>query len=175
MKPIRILVTSTGSPGTTTLVRKLKEVTERDIFVVATDMNPEAGGRFLADSFYQVPPALDEDRYVEAVIHVLKKEKIDVFFPVSDAETPVIAKNKKRILDEVDTKIIINDYESIVSSNNKHTLYETLRNSSIVEVPEFYFPKNLTEFIQCAELLGYPDKKICFKPPVSKGLVDLEF
>jgi|14BtaG_2_1085337.scaffolds.fasta_scaffold00002_10 carbamoyl-phosphate synthase large subunit len=169
MRPIRILVTSSGSPGTTTLVRKLRGVSEREVSVVAVDMNNEAGGRFLADAFYPIPPACDEKLYIQSIIDILIKEKIDVFFPVSDAEVPIVARNKKYISSKSGAKIIINNYEAILSSGNKHTLYETLISRTDVQVPRYYFPSNLDEFISCAKLLGFPDKKVCFKPPVSKG------
>jgi len=169
MKAIRILVTSTGSPGTTTLVRKLKEVKERKICVIATDMNSEAGGRFLADRFYAVPPAKEEDSYVDSIISILQDEKIDVFFPVSDFEVPVIAKNKERILEKVDTKIIVNDYKSIIRASNKYILYKTLKEETNVQIPKFYAPESLDEFVECVKLLGYPQEKVCFKPHLSKG------
>lgn len=169
MRSINILITSTGSPGTTTLIRKLKGTKERQIRVVAVDMNPEAGGRFLSDEFYCIPPAHMENEYIESLISVLKKENIDVFFPVSDYEIPVIAKNKERILKEVSVKIIINDYNTIINSNNKYLLYKTLKEKTSVEVPNFYYPRKLEEFIKYSRKLGYPDKKICFKPHVSKG------
>ena len=36
--------------------------------------------------------------------------------------------------------------------------------------PEFYIVKSIQEFEEKAKLLGYPERKICFKPPISNGL-----
>jgi hypothetical protein len=56
MRPLRVLVTASGAPGTAALVRALRENGEREIAVLGCDMSGHAVGRRLCDAFQQVPP-----------------------------------------------------------------------------------------------------------------------
>jgi len=59
--------------------------------------------------------------------------------------------------------------DAIRKASNKYLLYKTLSENTDVPVPAFYNPRSLDEFVECAAKLGYPDKRVCFKPHSSKG------
>lgn len=168
LKDIKVIVTAAGCPGASTFIRYLREkVTERNVEVIAIDMNIESIGRFIADKFVQVPPANDED-YIPAIKSLIKQEKLDVFFCVSSFEVPVVAAAKSE-LEELGTKIIVAAEEAAEIGGNKYKLYKALENVEDVNIPNFILVKTLDEFVNAAYELGYPDKRICFKPPFSKG------
>ncbi|MBN1547862.1 MAG: ATP-grasp domain-containing protein [Syntrophaceae bacterium] len=167
MKPLRILVSAAGAPGCSTLIRMLKTVKERKNDIVAVDMDGEAIGRFLADSFYQVPPA-DHDEYLEAMLDVVRREEIDVFYVVSSAEILKIAENRGSF-EDLGCRVTASRPEAIRKAANKYVLYKTLSQNTDVPVPEFYNPGTLDEFVECAHKLGYPENRVCFKPHDSKG------
>ena len=166
MKKVKILLTASGAPGSSTLIRKLKDNGERKIEIIATDMNRDVIGRFWADKFYTVPPA-DHPEYIPTIKEIILKEQPQVLFPVSSAEVLPIAKNKS-IIENLGTKVMVSDLEPLETAINKYRLYSLLKAHNI-PVPEFYYPKNLDEFIKMAKWLGYPSQKVCFKPHVSKG------
>ena len=56
LRPLRVLVTASGSPGGGRLVRSLQQNGERDVTVVGTDMSERRGGRLICDAFHVVPP-----------------------------------------------------------------------------------------------------------------------
>jgi carbamoyl-phosphate synthase large subunit len=168
MKNLKIILTATGCPGASTIIRYLKDyVKERKIEIIAVDMNKESIGRFLAPVFYTVPPATSP-AYIESIKELIKKEKPDVFFCVSSNEVPVIAKHKKE-LEYLGTKVIVASEDAIETGGNKYKLYSKLKGIKEVNIPRFYNPKNLEEFIYYANELGYPEKRVCFKPHFSKG------
>ncbi len=166
MKDIRILVSACGAPGCSTLIRYLRGVTERNIDVVGIDSDNEAVGRFLSNAFYQVPLA-DEKEYIETVNDIIQKEDIDVFFCVSSAEVPVVAKNKA-LLERHGCKVMVSGATEIEVAENKATLYETLSKHGI-PTPKFRVVNSFSQFMEAINELGYPDNPVCFKPPVSKG------
>jgi len=166
LRKIKVLLTATGAPGCSTLIRKLKNNGERELEIIATDMNREVIGAFWADKFYAVPPA-DSPEYISSIEEIIKKEQPDVFFPVSSAEVLPVAKNKL-LFENLGTKVMVSDPEPIEIAMNKYKLYSLLKDYDI-PVPEFYYPRNLDEFIQMAKELGYPKRKVCFKPHISKG------
>lgn len=168
MNNIKIIVTAAGCPGAATFIKYLKDkVFERNINIIAVDMDPEAVGRFLAHKFYQVPPASDS-QYIPFIKDLIKKEKPDVFFCVSSYEVPVVALHKDD-LEDLNTKVIVSSLEAIETAGNKYKLYTALKNTEHIKIPEFYYPKNLEEFIADTKKLGYPSQRVCFKPHFSKG------
>ena len=81
MRDLKVLVSAAGAPGCSTLIRYFKGIKERNIEVVAVDMDGEGVGRFLADKFYQVP-AVNDPNYLYKMINIIMGEKIDVFLCV---------------------------------------------------------------------------------------------
>src|SRR6476660_5091864 len=77
VKPITVLLTAAGSPGTAALVRALRENGERDVLVVGADMSERSAGRHLCDGFELVPPG-DDPGFVSAVQALVEGEGVDV-------------------------------------------------------------------------------------------------
>ncbi|MFX0210771.1 MAG: ATP-grasp domain-containing protein [Candidatus Hodarchaeota archaeon] len=165
-KSLKILLTSVGCPGAPAMIRRLKNNGEREITFVGIDMNPYATGFNMVDHPYIVPPANDKD-YIPSLLAVIEKEQPDVLFPQSSSEVGPISRNKQKI-ESLDVAVMVSKPEPIEMCNNKYNMFEFLKSNGL-ETPEYYFPKNLDEFQECAKLLGFPNRKVCFKPHVSKG------
>ena len=165
LNKLKILLTATGAPGCSTLIRKLKENGERGMEIIGTDAGDNVIGAFWADKFYRVPSA-DDPEYISAIEAIVKEERPDVFFPVSSAEVLPIAKN--RPIFEPYTRVMVSDPDPISIAANKYEVYSLLREKGL-PVPEFCYPRSLEEFVKAAMDMGYPKRKLCFKPHVSKG------
>lgn len=168
MNNIKVVVTACGCPGASTFIHWLKnKVTERSIYVIGTDMSSEPIGRFISDKFIQIPSA-EEDDFIPAVKDLVIKEQPDIFYCVSSYEVGKISKYKEEI-EALGTKVIVSDHNVINIASNKYSLYEALKDVPGVDLPAYFYPKSLEEFISLANRLGYPDKEVCFKPHFSKG------
>jgi len=167
MSGLKILMTGGGAPQAPTLIRHLKENGEVKVHIVAMDMNGEASGRFLADTFYKIPSAGSEG-YRETIMDIVEKETPDAFLNVSGHDVPYIARMKQEI-ESLGTKVLASDPDAIEIANNKFLLFTTLQDVQGVKVPEFKSPNSLDEFIRMASEMGYPDRDLCFKPHISKG------
>lgn len=165
LRKIKILLTATGAPGCSTLIRELRNNGEREIEIIATDSSAEVIGSFWADRFYTVPPA-DNHEYIPSMENIIRKERPDVFFPVSSVEVLPVARSRALFKDL--TRVMVSDAEPIETAINKYKLYSLLKKNNI-PVPEFYYPRNPDDFIRMAGELGYPEKKVCFKPHTGKG------
>ncbi len=164
---IKILVGAVGAPGSSTLVRHLKENGERQAEIIGIDADDEVYGAFVSDTFYRVPMADRETELAEKILDIVAKEKPDVFYPVSSVEVPVVCKIASQIRD-MGTAVCVSSCSSIALAENKYELYKLMHEHSI-PAPEYYSPKNLDEFVKLAGELGYPERQVCFKPHVSKG------
>ena len=90
MRPITVLLTAAGSPGTAALVRALRENGERDVRVVGADMSERSIGRHLCDAFELVPPG-DDPGFVAALQALVEREGVDVVLPQSSYDLPPLA------------------------------------------------------------------------------------
>ena len=62
---LRILITGVGAPGIMGTFYSLKKnYDQRQIYLVGTDINDDAVGKYLCDSFYVLPIATDTDNYL---------------------------------------------------------------------------------------------------------------
>ncbi len=168
MDAIKVVVTACGCPGASTFIHWLKhKVTERKVYIIGTDMSDEPIGRFIADEFVQIPSA-DDDDYIPKVKALIEKEQPDIFFCVSSYEVGKISLHKNE-LERLGTKVIVSDHDIINVASNKFSLYEALKDVPEIRLPKYYSPTSLEEFVEQAKLLGYPEKRVCFKPHFSKG------
>ena len=68
MRPVTVLVSACGAPGTAALLRALRENPDgRPVRLVGTDMSERAVGRLLCDAFRLVPPGSDPE-FADAVL-----------------------------------------------------------------------------------------------------------
>ncbi|MBA3383211.1 MAG: ATP-dependent carboxylate-amine ligase, partial [Actinobacteria bacterium] len=95
MRDLTVLVTASGSPGTTALVRALRENGERRVRVVGTDMAALAVGRHLCDAFHVVPPG-DDPGFADALVDVSEREGVDAVLPQSSYDLPGLAAARER-------------------------------------------------------------------------------
>ena len=166
MKDLKILITAAGSPGSAANIKHLKQIEERKLILIGTDLNHDKIGKYWCDKFYTVPKGND-DNFIPRLVEIIKKEKPDVLLPQSSAEVIPISKNKE-LLEKEGVKVLISSPDSVYKSENKAELYKTLKGSD-VKIPRFRIVNSLDGFLQAVSELGYPNSPVCFKPPISKG------
>ncbi|MER3499233.1 MAG: hypothetical protein C4308_11680 [Chitinophagaceae bacterium] len=157
-------MTGAGAPGAPGILKCLQFNPSFKIFMV--DANSNAVGRWLHAAFDVIPPANDPG-FVDAVISLCKKRKIDVVLPLVTKELIPLSQHKMDF-EAAGIKLLISPFESIEIANNKSRLYQFLEWRGI-EVPAYRVIENLDQFITAAEELGYPARPFCFKPSVSNG------
>lgn len=92
--------------------------------VVCTDMSNLAPSIYEADKFYTVP-RMTAPGYIEVIIDICKKEKIDGVFSLIDPELSLLAENKERF-EEVGTTVIGSSYELCERALDKFEMYKWL-------------------------------------------------
>ena len=166
LPPLKILMTASGAPGCSTLIRKLKETQERDIEIIGTDMAHDVIGSCFADRFHIVPAA-DNPDFIPALLDIAEREEPDLLFPVSSAEVYAVSVAREEF-ENRGIRVLVSDPEPLALASNKHELYRAMKGCD-VSCPEFRAPSSLDAFVKAVTDLGYPDKAVCFKPYVSKG------
>jgi carbamoyl-phosphate synthase large subunit len=162
--PINILMTGGGAPGAPGILKCLQANPEFNVTVA--DANPNAIGRYLNADF-EVIPLASEKNFIESILSLCRKKNIHVVLPLVTKELLPLALNKQKF-EAANIKVLVSDAPSLEIAVNKSSLYEFLQWRSI-DVPDFRIVATIEQFRQAVSELGYPEKKVCFKPSVSNG------
>ena len=121
---MNILLLSAGGPACHGVIKSLKDI-NFDGKVVSVDCNELSAGFHLSDSYHIVPMAFDEN-YIDELLKIISKEKIDIILPTSSNEIISITKNIDRFNG---VKLFMSDYDSIISCSDKLKFYEKCKDS----------------------------------------------
>ncbi|MCK5034130.1 MAG: ATP-grasp domain-containing protein [Calditrichia bacterium] len=166
LNPITVLITGVGAPGAPGIIKSLRKNRERDITILGVDINPDNSGVSQVDVFYKIPKP-DDKQFIPSLLNICKHKKVDVVLPLVTKELFIFAKNVE-LFKSHGIRIPISPSNALETANNKAKLLAVLKKCSIA-VPEHYHVTELKEFIEAVKVLGYPEKTVCFKPPVSNG------
>ena len=163
MRPLTVLVTASGAPGTAALLRALRQNGERELRLVGTDMSERAIGRFLCDAFVQVPPGSDPG-FAGAILDVCRRQRVDAVLPQSSHDLQGLAEARARF----EIPVLVSGPETIRRTNDKAECYRLLDEIG-VRVPGWRRVRGREPFVAAAGELGYPERAICFKPVHGSG------
>jgi carbamoyl-phosphate synthase large subunit len=163
LRPITVLVSASGAPGTAALLRAFRENGEREVRLVGTDRSERSVGRHLCDAFHLVPSGSDPG-FVDAVLDVVARESVDVVLPQSSFDLQALSEHRERF----DIPVLVSSPDAIRRSNDKAESYALLQRIG-VPAPAFLRARGAAEVDAAARELGYPDRPVCFKPVFSSG------
>ena len=118
------LVTAIGSFSADIVIKNLKK---GGIRVVGCDIYP---GEWIADSgnvasFYQVPLATDENRYVDSILKVCREEGVEMLIVLTDVEADVWNRRREE-LSKASVTLCLSSEETLLICRDKRRLYHFL-------------------------------------------------
>ena len=164
MRPLTVLLTASGVPGSAALIRALRENGERELRLIGTDMSELAIGRHLCDSFHVVPAGSDPG-FVAALVEICDREGVDAVLPQSSYELPALAEGRERF---GETTVLVASPEAVRRSNDKAETYALL-DAIGVRGPAWRRVTGAVQVAAAARELSYPEEDVAFKPLVSSG------
>jgi predicted ATP-grasp superfamily ATP-dependent carboligase len=95
-----------------------------------------------------------EEAYVQAVLGICQREKVDIIFPSWDPQVYVFSKNKQRF-ESMGVLLPIPDYDTLIIALDK---YRTIQAAEQVgfPCPRTYIPTSEQDLRKVAEVLGFP-------------------
>jgi carbamoyl-phosphate synthase large subunit len=157
-------MTGAGAPGAAGILHCLKQ--DPAVNVIVVDANANAVGRYLNKDFQQIPLANDP-AFIDALLSICRSRDIHAVMPLVTKELIPLATHINEF-ELAGATLLVSPVESLTIANNKSQLYEFLQWRGI-EVPAFKIVETIEQFNEAVNELGYPAKKICFKPSVSNG------
>ena len=162
---LTVLMTGAGAPGAAGIIRSLRATDERSIHIVGVDMDSEAYGFALADQYATVP-AGDADTYIPRMLALANRVDADVILPLTTAEVEPLAAARDRF----EATVMVSDREALGVANDKGSLYAFLDSEGFDAAPDYHRVDTESAFLTAVDTLGYPDRPVCFKPPVASGM-----
>lgn len=153
---MNILILSAGTRDK--VVQYFKREVGENGKVVATDCSNLAPAVYEADSFYLVP-RISDPTYLDKVLDICQKEKIDGVFSLIDPELSLLAKERERFL-AVGTTPVISEYDLVETCFNKYRMYELFKEMGI---PTAKCCLSMEEF-KNAQKAGEMDYPVFVKP-----------
>lgn len=119
---MNILILSAGTRNK--IAQYFKKAVGADGTVVATDCSPAAPAIYDADKYYIVP-RMTEPGYIDVILDICQKEKIDGVLSLIDPELSLLAQNRAKF-ETVGTTVIGSDYELCERTLDKWAMYRWL-------------------------------------------------
>lgn len=166
MTEIRILVTATGGGLAPLNMRLLREVRRHDVWIAAVDASVEGVGRYFADYFAAVPNG-DEAGYVDAIVEIVKQQKINFVLPWSDEEALALAEHRHRI-EELGATLTCTDFEMLKTMNDKAASFKLLDEAGI-RIPDWTLANTKEELEREITRLHDAQGEFVVKPLVARG------
>ena len=92
-KTINVCLSCVGVILIFDFIQSLKNQKDFKVSITGIDQDKNASGKVLCDKFYEISEPIFEKKYLDRLIKILTKNKIKIFFPLSDKECEVITKN----------------------------------------------------------------------------------
>lgn len=148
---MNILILSAGTRNK--VVQYFKKAVGSNGKIVATDCSNLAPAVYEADAFYLVP-RITAPGYLERVLDICQKERIDGVFSLIDPELSLLAKEKDRFL-EIGATPIISPYELVETCFDKYRMFQLLQEMGI-PTGRCYVDKEAFYADQKAGKIDYP-------------------
>ncbi|MBO4467849.1 MAG: ATP-grasp domain-containing protein [Clostridia bacterium] len=165
-KDLTVLVTAAGNQYMLGMAECLHDNGERNIRIVGVDMTEDVTVLQMMDAVYKTSRATSPT-YIDELLDICKKEKVDIIMPIMSAELIALAENKDRFA-EIGTIVSISNIDSLKICNNKYNLYSFMKQQGLT-VPKFTKITTFSEFDDAIKYVGYPEKGVCIKATELSG------
>ena len=138
---MRFIVTAIGSFSSNCVIRCLKA---QGHYVVGCDIYEYSWlyESHICDVFFQAPLALKENQYIDFLLTIAEKERLDFIIPLTDVEIDVINNYRKVFLDN-NIGLFIQTEECLSVVRNKYNLFSQFNEDDNINVPKTILANNL--------------------------------
>ncbi len=166
LRDLTVLVTAAGNQYMLGLAECLHGNGERNIRIIGADMGADPTVLQMMDKVYKTSRAT-ADCYIDELLEICKKEKVDVIMPVMSAELVALVRNREKF-EAIGTKVSVSDIDVINNTNNKYNLYKFMNDNGI-KTPKFASVKCFDDLEPAFKYVGYPNEAVCIKATELSG------
>ncbi|MHC1772144.1 MAG: ATP-grasp domain-containing protein [Flexilinea sp.] len=160
MEQIRVMITGVGGGGNGEQLIKALRLSEKNYHLIGADITPVSKGLTLVNEKYILPLASDP-YYIETLIDICKKARIDVLFTGSEPELKKVSDIQEKIREE-DIFLPMNPKAVIDTCMDKSKTMDFLQSNG------FAYPKTTT-IKNPEDLTGIDNFPVVLKPSIGGG------
>ncbi|MFH1004444.1 MAG: ATP-grasp domain-containing protein [Bacteroidota bacterium] len=164
MKKISVLITAVGSELSFSIIKALK-ISRLKYTLVGCDIYKEVVGKYWCDYFENVPLAKEEEKYIQALIKIIRKYQIRILIPTADIEFFILSRYKKQFWKQYNCHILIDNEKEIKTFNDKWLAYQFFQQKKI-NTPVSMLANDINIFLQKDNQLKFP---VIIKPRTGGG------
>lgn len=157
------LMLSVGRRGE--LLKDFKKSIGEGSKIVATDLSPYAPALYFADKQYLVPH-INDVTYIDIILDICKKERINAITTFIDPEIEILAKNREKFT-EIGVEVLAPYEKTATLCFDKYKMFKYLSSKGISTVMTW---GTLKEFDK-AKILGEVNFPVFVKPRTGSGSV----
>jgi carbamoyl-phosphate synthase large subunit len=166
MRTVRLLITCVGGATMTSLIRCLRGSDNFNYILIGVDSISAGNANGLLDSYYKVPRG-NHSEYVEKLLEIALKEKVEFILPGSDEEAISISR-KIGMFNNVGIEAIVSSIDVLELISNKMETYKLLSNHDI-KTPEYEVINSVEELKLALNKYRYPKNTVISKPSNGRG------
>lgn len=148
--PITVAVAGAGSLLGQGIIKALRRASV-PMRVVALDYFAQAVGLYWADAAYLLPdvlsPAVHEDVYVDRLVDVLRRERVEVLLLGTDFEVARLAARRKEVEGRTGCRVVVSAPDVVEIADDKWATYEFLRAHGFGCPPSLVALERLDDFV----------------------------
>ncbi len=165
---LTVLVTGAGAPGIRGTLFALHRNPERTIVrTVGVDAKADVVGRYLVDVF-EIVPAPESPEYIPRLLEICHQHGVELIVPQTTREIAVLSIHREALRAQ-GLPVMVSGPEPIRRANSKWELLRLFQELGL-PFPAYELAGNETELREMARALGYPERPVVVKPPVSNGM-----
>lgn len=148
-----VIVTNASSVKALVITRSLSR---RGISVIATDserFSPTFYSKYCTKHFLIPSCEKNPMNFISSILNFVKKENVEVLFPINSAETLLISQHKEKF--DPYTKIPFQEYSKLEQVHDKLNLMKIAKNLDI-PIPETFEVKRIEDLHKIAININYP-------------------
>lgn len=142
-----------------------------NVDIIAVDINQNVPSAHIADHFYTVPRAEDEN-YISVLLDICKTHTVSLVIPGSDEEALLLSA-KRKMFESENILICAADFKTLEILNDKGKTYKALEQISGIEAPQWTQVYSKEEIIHQASVFHQKIGDIVIKPALSRGGRDI--
>jgi len=164
---LKLLWTISGSMGTGSDIKMLKNIRDLDIDVISSDIYDKDGIGFALTGKKYILPSGEDPGYIDSILNLCDTEKITTIIPQYGKELVPLSHNMS-LFEEKGVKVLVTeDTEKLKTANSKKGLYDYFKEKNYI--PRYECVNALKDLESAIYGLGYPDVPVCIKPAFGEG------
>lgn len=150
----------------TGLIRTLREAYPGDVRIIGLSPDSETPHQAILDAFHVVP-SHESPEYIDELIQILLKEKVNVIFPIISEGLENLMQNETLILEKTGARILSSPLSSLQIANDKGLLYSFLKSSKDPRlssiIPVFSLADTKASLFDAIHVISHSGKRPCIK------------